>query len=456
MTELFAFTRQASQNAVGYCFCGDDDNNDNRENTLRLGCRCIVHYGCLITYIYSKLNDRLTMSLNGISCPYGSDCAHSKEASDSAVIYYITLDDLDNIVDYGINHPDLKKYLEEYSCKELTHDAVDQLRLWITEQKENPVVLTDDDFTLFLKSTTKQCPRCRYRSTHYHGHSCHHISPASPDRRGGCPNCHTDYCYKCLSTKDENLRDRNKENKCKCGNWSNFCESIESVDDINKYIELNDGGIPFDKRCGCVICSDCQYQKPCGFCSGNCIVCEGYVSPSPSEARQEWVAVGLALRDTLVNENVQKIWSYCTEGNDELLSEILKAGSCTSEDINKQNKDGDTAIHIACSNLNTKCIAVLTAHPDVSVNCKNYDGISPLLLALAEAEAEAKDAYDIVALLVNHEDIDLFAEDNNGNTPLFLSCLVGFVDIVQKILKAPGTNVKEVINKANTEGMTSF
>ena len=299
MSHTFAFTRQLSHGSKTYCFCGeydnddnnsndnnknnndnnDNDNDNNGENSLRLGCRCIIHYGCLITYIYSKVNNRLTMSLNGISCPYGSDCkAINKEVIDSPV-YYITLDDLDNIVDYGINHPNLKKYLNDYNCKELTHDVVNGLRLWITEQKENPLIIVDDDDddndnTLFLKSTTKQCPRCKYRSTHYHGHSCHHISPSNPPMRGGCPNCHEHYCYKCLSTKDENVRDRNNDSHCKCGHWSNYCESIDSIKDINKYIEINAGGIPFDKRCGCVICCDCSYNKPCDLCDGNCVVCD--------------------------------------------------------------------------------------------------------------------------------------------------------------------------------------
>ena len=45
------------------------------------------------------------------------------------------------------------------------------------------------------------------------------ISPARFPLRGGCPSCHVDYCYKCLSTSDDNRRYRGSSNSCKCGTW---------------------------------------------------------------------------------------------------------------------------------------------------------------------------------------------------------------------------------------------
>ena len=41
-----------------------------------------------------------------------------------------------------------------------------------------------------------------------------------------------------------------------------------TLDDIEKYVDTNEGGIPFDTRCGCVICCDCKYCEPCDFCPG--------------------------------------------------------------------------------------------------------------------------------------------------------------------------------------------
>ena len=71
----FPTTRQYSRSANEYyCYCKDCDDGDNDINEVskfvRLGCTCILHYHCLIQYIRSKLGDRISMSLNGISCPY--------------------------------------------------------------------------------------------------------------------------------------------------------------------------------------------------------------------------------------------------------------------------------------------------------------------------------------------------------------------------------------------------
>lgn len=76
------------------------------------------------------------------------------------------------------------------------------------------------------------------------------------------------YCYKCLSTETENIAIRGGKNMCKCGYWSNFCCNLKSLDDIEMYVDTNEGGIPFDVRCGCVICCDCKYCEPCAYCPG--------------------------------------------------------------------------------------------------------------------------------------------------------------------------------------------
>jgi len=309
--KTFPFTRELSDGTREekgyYCFCYDCDDGDNDINNtskfVRLGCTCITHYHCLIQYVRYKLGDRLSMSLNGISCPSGSDCKSFKTiddvGGDDTKIYYITTVDLDNIVDYGTNHPDLKKYLDENNCEKFTHEEVNDLRKWIEEQKnEVNKKFNDNDFDLFIISTTKACSNCGFRVTHSHGHQCHHISPSIPPKRGGCPNCHVNYCYKCLSSEVENKRDRGKDSSCLCGSWSTFCCPITSSSDIKEYIAINEGGIPFDNRCGCVICSDCQYLTPCSYCQGDCCVCKGYVNPSPNDTNGEdkkWKAEGVLL-----------------------------------------------------------------------------------------------------------------------------------------------------------------
>jgi hypothetical protein len=75
------------------------------------------------------------MSLNGISCPYGSECKSFKTLDevdgDDTKIYYITTTDLDTIVDYGTNHPKLQQYLDEHECTALTHEEVEGFRVSI-------------------------------------------------------------------------------------------------------------------------------------------------------------------------------------------------------------------------------------------------------------------------------------------------------------------------------------
>ena len=71
----FDYTRGLSdgtrQSNAYYCYCYDCDDGDNDINDVskfvRLGCTCISHYHCLIQYVRSKLGDRISMSLNGIS-----------------------------------------------------------------------------------------------------------------------------------------------------------------------------------------------------------------------------------------------------------------------------------------------------------------------------------------------------------------------------------------------------
>ena len=137
------------------------------------------------------------------------------------------------------------------------------------------VKLNTDDFSVtdnFIAATTKPCPSCGFRATHYHGHACHHISPGQ-----GCPRCHTHYCYMCRSTAAENLQLRGKEQSCRCGSWSSFCSAFRSREDVQNYLTCQP--YPHDNRCGCVICPDCRFGSPCSMCPGQCDVCLGYINP---------------------------------------------------------------------------------------------------------------------------------------------------------------------------------
>lgn len=149
----------------------------------RLGCECIIHFHCFTSYLASRLDDRLTMALDGVACPYGEGC----QSHENGTPYFITLQDLDSVADAGATVA-LSRVLADNQVEALTHEQVQNLRDWIGEElhlRRRGDSRIDDPFVL---ATTKACPSCGFRSTHAHGHACHHISPAKAPKRGGCPN----------------------------------------------------------------------------------------------------------------------------------------------------------------------------------------------------------------------------------------------------------------------------
>ena len=447
-----------------YCFiCRDYESGDNDSNEVskfvRLGCRCISHYHCLIQYIRSKLGNRLKISLNGISCPYGKECKSYKTlddvGGDETKLYYITTTDLDIVVDYGRNNPKLKENLDENDCEELTHEEVNDLRKWLEEKREIKI-FTDDDFDLFVISTTKACPSCGFRSTHFQGHQCHHVE---------CPNCNINYCYKCLSSEIENIRDRGEDYACKCGCWTNFCHSIKSPSDIEKYISINEGGIPFDIRCGCIICNDCREDMMCIYCPGDCCVCLGYVNPSPNEVidasseQHKWRAEGPSLfnrrswsegssgsiesiysednfafdREGRIYNNednfdIRDLMDYCRQGNSYMLRRVLQSGDMTPELINRQDGHGRTALFLAVDARHSECVALLLDFDDIDVNISDRSKKTPLILAVENSLT------DIVNILLSHDGIDLNTVDEYDKTALHYASEKNNTEIVNLLL----------------------
>ncbi|KAH8095696.1 hypothetical protein JL720_3019 [Aureococcus anophagefferens] len=141
-----------------------------------------------------------------------------------------------------------------------------------------------------VRLTSRGCPGCGARTTHFHGHACHHISPST----GGCPACGAAWCYACGATGDDNLRLRGKRSACLCarGTWSAGCENR----DVATHVDAR-SGYPADRRCGCPICPTCRVGAPCELCDGTCCVCEGLVPPGPLEVpddvpeRPSWLSL---------------------------------------------------------------------------------------------------------------------------------------------------------------------
>jgi len=117
-----------------------------------------------------------------------------------------------------------------------------------------------------IQASSRACPNCDQRITHYHGHGCHHIAPGT-----GCPNCKQHFCYVCLR----------KHGQPGTRQWHADCEHRQSFCNAGDILQhLVNQPFPHDKRCGCPICPDCRPQKPCPQCTGNCVVCRGAVPHS--------------------------------------------------------------------------------------------------------------------------------------------------------------------------------
>mmetsp|Transcript_68678 Transcript_68678/g.191438 ORF Transcript_68678/g.191438 Transcript_68678/m.191438 type:complete len:254 (+) Transcript_68678:3068-3829(+) len=150
----------------------------------------------------------------------------------------------------------------------------------------NPGVATGEDGATkaFLDATSKACPNCSIRTTHYHGHACHHIGSGS----NGCPGCGQHWCYVCERTHGTPQGDGTPTAYTRmadsrhpdCPHGSSFCRQ----EGIADHITTDGTGYPHDSRCGCPICPLCRPGQPCAQCTeGGCVVCLGLVPPGPSE-----------------------------------------------------------------------------------------------------------------------------------------------------------------------------
>lgn len=289
--------RQASGNEVKECFCIEEVGKGGQHD-LRLGCQCLVHYDCLVLYLREKLRDRAALfaampdkAHRGIHCPYYSKannlCGYIAPAGAAKEdqVYFLKVFDLDDIVLHGDKLCDSPRT----NVHPLRPDEVDRFRRWIIEADDETAtmeILEESD--AYIRATTKRCPNCPNRQSHFHGHSCHHV-------KDGCSVCRIQYCYLCLQSSEDNLRERGDVRACFCGGWTTFCKSLKASDDIRDYLVLEP--YPYDSRCGCQICCECipptgpnKAPVPCGTCDGACCVCLGFINQGPKELMgKDWI-----------------------------------------------------------------------------------------------------------------------------------------------------------------------
>ena len=416
------------------CFCLEPP--DMVMETLPCGCRC--HVKCLVAYILSKIGDRSQFSSGDIriQCPYGNTLCSNPSSS-------LSISDLRSIASRGGHNV-------------LPLEQIDDLQKWAKDrdcsvfmvQSDSEKKRSEANLDPFVLATTKACPNCSVRSTHWHGHQCHHISPATK----GCPSCHVNYCYRCLATEVENSEKRFDPSRCICGYWGNFCAPIRSAKDIELYIESKP--VPFDRRCGCVICPDCCFNQPCDTCPGNCVVCLGYMNPGPRDLDSKFsVQVpggffehrpGMAQLLLLQESCYQGDVPSCLQ----ILNHRFEAGS--SVDVNALDPDGRSCIHLAVLGGNRDCVALmLELCPEIDVNLADFEGWSPFMAACKDGNLDIAKIVALTGL------VEVNQTSENGYSALFTSCCNGHTDVV-RFLTEHAFHPPIDINKTDHTGYSPF
>eukprot|EP00761_Pharyngomonas_kirbyi_P010009 gb/GECH01010027.1/.p1 GENE.gb/GECH01010027.1/~~gb/GECH01010027.1/.p1 ORF type:complete len:360 (+),score=22.95 gb/GECH01010027.1/:1-1080(+) len=110
------------------------------------------------------------------------------------------------------------------------------------------------------------------------------------------------------------------------------------------------------------------------------------------------------------------------------------------EETPESYKRDVTPIYLAAYHGHEDVVAMLLEHPEVDVNASNGYGCSPLHAACRQGYIE------IVKLLLTHSDLNINCLSNIGNTPICIAAQEGYKEIVEVLLGNPNIKVNEVDN----------
>ena len=434
----FPMIRQASGNEIRDCFCSEQVGRVNWSSDLRLGCRCMVHYFCIVRYVRLALGNKREL-LHSI--PEGTDrpgilCPYSRAGSCARGPYFLTTADLQILVDYGIQHAArlAEESQENEDDRPLTVEEVEKLSRYLSFDEPDEV---DDEghekrkaseestvSEACIVATSKPCPACAAPTSRYHGHECHHIMPD-----GGCPRCKTNWCFKCMQTEHDNRRLRGDQRTCLCGGWSNWCDPIETPRQVRLFMLLTP--YPHDKRCGCAVCPDCRPPlrpggppRKCGACNGRCIVCMGQIQPGPSwDQVSTWVPQTKEMIAAAPKQSTQSaLYEACQLGDLDDAREILREkpiseGVNWDKPDNGKNSRGLTFLAYAIESGNCSLLEFLL---DSGAKCDALTasesvGVFPFLLAARAARV------DMLRALMK-KGANPTAKDKQGRNAVYIVC----------------------------------
>jgi E3 ubiquitin-protein ligase mind-bomb len=113
-------------------------------------------------------------------------------------------------------------------------------------------------------------------------------------------------------------------------------------------------------------------------------------------------------------------------------------------DIKAQDNRRNTALHLAISNESITAVEELLKHKDVDVNVKNNDNLTPLHFV----SLRPKIPIHLFKMILEKSDIK--AQDNHGNTALYLAIWSEFKTGVEELLKHKDVDV----NVKNNDNFT--
>ena len=105
----------------------------------------------------------------------------------------------------------------------------------------------------------------------------------------------------------------------------------------------------------------------------------------------------------------KEFWNACREGNLKKVKVLLNQ----IDDINWENPNDCTGLHLSCGMGKKEIVEYLISLPKINVNKEDNDGSTPLYRACYNGRDE------IVKILLKDERVNVNKEDNNGQTPLF-------------------------------------
>lgn len=142
-------------------------------------------------------------------------------------------------------------------------------------------------------------------------------------------------------------------------------------------------------------------------------------------------------------ERIKKSYESMGYHEPEILTYIE---SNLAHDVNQTNTDGYTALQLSTlrSNSSIEVFKALLTVPEVNINAVTPDGMTPLLLAIKNKQAEK------MALLLSMPGIDLNFQDNKGDLILHYPFLYTAVEAIGNLFKRDDI----LFDEPNRQGMT--